>query len=510
MEEKKLIAQYLYDMAKESKSEFIEIAVDSELAKVAKKMNLVVPSPDIAILRTIYAEVDKPNRNKIVLPKEAAKKALPTLVGKQANWSHRGKNFVCGWILNAELEDDKIITYIAIYKSLFSEEFETMKEMVKDNKMASSFEIWNRDPDSGKSVLHDLGNDTYAIDPILYHGIGILIEGETPACPSAYADKLLATADEKLILEAEKIILNSSQERTENLVYASMALAKEEPKDNEKEEAVMIKCEKCGKEFESTAEEKICVECASLPKEESKTQLPEDTKTEEKTTETKTEEKSEVAETKVEETKVEETTEEKSEAKPEEAPKAEAEAKVEEPKVEEKAEEKKEEVAEEKKEEAQPLEVIEPKIVVKVTSIYSETVIDTFVDGTPSGAQEIKGLRVKITEYKDGTKDEVSEEVEIKKKYDFAELEAKVNEAKAEKDVEISSLKSELEKLDNEIKKLQDELGKKDQEIAELKTPKVEEKKEKELTVGAVDSEVKSEIKKQADKINEIIANKGK
>jgi hypothetical protein len=83
--EKKLIAQYLYDLAKESKSEFVEVAVDSELAKVAKKMNLVIPSPDIAILKTIYAEVDKANRNKIVLPKEAAKKALPTLIGKQAN-----------------------------------------------------------------------------------------------------------------------------------------------------------------------------------------------------------------------------------------------------------------------------------------------------------------------------------------------------------------------------------------------------------------------------------------
>jgi len=501
--EKKLIAQYLYDMAKESKSEFIEIAVDSELAKVAKKMNLVVPSPDIAILRTIYAEVDKPNRNKIVLPKEAAKKALPTLVGKQANWSHRGKNFVCGWILNAELEDDKIITYIAIYKSLFSEEFETMKEMVKDNKMASSFEIWNRDPDSGKSVLHDLGNDTYAIDPILYHGIGILIEGETPACPSAYADKLLATADEKLILEAEKIILNSSQERTENLVYASMALAKEEPKDNEKEEAVMIKCEKCGKEFESTAEEKICVECSSLPKEESKTQLPEDTKTEEKTTETKTEEKSEVAETKVEETKVEETTEEKSEAKPEETPKAEAEVTTEEKKeevIEEKAEEKKEEVAEEKKEEAQPLETIEPKIVVKITRIYSEITVDTFVDGTPSGTNEIKGYNKKITEYKDGTKDEVEEEVKIVKKYDFAEVEIK--------NKEIADLKSANEELDKEIKKMKEELGIKDQEIADLKNPKVEEKKEKVLTVGKVEIDTKSEIKKQAENIDKIIAEK--
>jgi len=509
---KKILAQYLYDLAKESKSEFIEISKDSELIKIAEKMNLVVPSPDIAILKTIYARTDVPNRNNIVLPKEAAKKALPTLVGKQANWSHLGKNYICGWILDAKLEKDLIVTYIAIYKSLFPEEFEKMKEMVKENKMAVSFEIWNKD-ENGNSVLHDLGNGIKSIDPIIYHGVGILIEGETPACKEAYAEKLLATANKKIIDEAEKI---TNEVFNQDLVFATLVieelicincgkcncgkevkviikqieskewicpycdkeigekelfldektnkwyhrpcqekgeiiLPKETAKD--KEDKVMIKCEKCGKEFESSAEEKICVECTSLPKEESKTQLPEEIKAEVKPEETKPVDAG--AETKPEEPKAEVTPEVK----------------------------------------AQELETIVPKIVAKVTRIYSDLFVDTYsADGTMSGTSEGKSSFKKITEYTDGTKDEVTGESEYKNKYNLAELEEKVNAAKIEKDAEIATLKTEQERIllekDTEITTMKQELGTKDQEINELKGIKKEQEDNSQpsLDVGEVNS----------------------
>jgi hypothetical protein len=226
MDNNKILAQYLYDMAKESKSEFVEISADSELVKIAKKMNLIVPSPDIAVLKTVYAQTDVANLNKILLPKEAVKKALPNIIGKQANWSHKGKNYICGWILDAKLEKDLIIIYIAIFKSLFNEEFETMKQMVKDNKMAVSFEIWNKN-EKGESVLHDLGNGIKSIDPIIFHGVGILIEGESPACPKAYADKLLAIFNQKELENAEKIVDKIFEQ---DLIYAQMAI--EEPKCN--------------------------------------------------------------------------------------------------------------------------------------------------------------------------------------------------------------------------------------------------------------------------------------
>jgi hypothetical protein len=587
---KKILAQYLYDLAKESKSEFIEISKDSELIKIAEKMNLVVPSPDIAILKTIYARTDVPNRNNIVLPKEAAKKALPTLVGKQANWSHLGKNYICGWILDAKLEKDLIVTYIAIYKSLFPEEFEKMKEMVKGNKMAVSFEIWNKD-ENGNSVLHDLGNGIKSIDPIIYHGVGILIEGETPACKEAYAEKLLATANKKIIDEAEKI---TNEVFNQDLVFAALVI----------EEPICVNCGKCNciKDKEEnkmelvelfanvTKEEEITFELAMAfyySSDEDKAKLTEDAakwtkkfinglpdsafaaiepaypeKTEDKNARhlphhngegdlgkeksnanldlphyknalarcnqikpisdsISAEDLQAKASTHLERHKdaLEKSSEEpKTEVKPIETQAQEipvvAETKIEEPKVEVTLEVKTEaEVKpEEKKEEAQPLEVIEPKIIVKTTSIYSEVRIDTYIDGTPSGTQEVKGYTKTITEYKDGTKDEVETEVEIKKKFDFAEVEEKVNAAKAEKDAEIATLKAEQERIlvekDKEITIIKQELGKKDQEIAELKPPEVEVKKE--MAVGTVEVKTKTDTQKQAENINAIIASKHK
>jgi len=510
MNNKLQIAQCLYDLAKNSRSEFIEVAKDSEIVKIAKKMNIVVPSPDIAILKTIYAKMDEANKNNIVLPNKAAIKGLPTIIGKQANWSHKGKNYLCGWILDAKVEDDFIVTYIAIYKSLFKEEFKTMKKMVKENKMAVSFEIWSIIPESEESSLHDLGNGTYSIDPIIYHGVGILIEGETPACKEAYADKLLATKDSRLIREAEKI---ANESMNENLIFASMAIEKSEltggveVEDLKKEEVKEVKEVATEDVKTEVATEKIteekpkeAVEETEIKEEKSVEAVTDETKTVETPVETKVEENQEV--------KTEVTVKEpKAEVVAEETPKA-AETKTEETKVDET----------QKTEEAEGLEEIVPKIVVKVTSIYSDIYVDTYIDGTASGTSENKSYTKTITEYKDGTEDVVESEGEYVKKYTFAELEEKVNTAKAEKDAEIATLKAEQEKAikekDEKIEAQTKELGTKNQEIAKL-TPKVETAtaviEEAEMTVGSVEPKVIiSEEKIRASKIDEIIAMKHK
>jgi Mg2+/Co2+ transporter CorB len=58
-----------------------------------------------------------------------------------------------------------------------------------------------------------------------------------------------------------------------------------------------------------------------------------------------------------------------------------------------------------------------------------------------------------------------------------------------------------LEEKDTEIKNKTEELGKKDQEIADLKNPKVEEKKEPEMTVGTV--EIKDNYKSIQQEVND-------
>ena len=478
MEDNKLIAGALLEIAKRSETTFLEVGKeDKELIEAAKKIGIELPSPDLMVMKTIYAEIDKVNLNGVILPRKAVEEGINTLIGKQCNWEHDGAGFICGYTISAKINGDKIETINVLFKSLFIDQADELKEKVKSGEAAVSFEIWNKNPDTGKSVVKELENGFKEISPIIFHGTGVLLVHK-PACPKAKIFKLIA---KKELEEAEKIV---DKVFDADLIFASLAI--EEPKckncstcdcTKDKEAKIMVKCEKCGKEFETSTEEKICVECAALPKETIEAPVaPEETKP------------AEVAGT---------------ETKPVDAPaEAPKEVKAEEVKV------------EEKKEEAQPLEVIEPKIVVKTTSIYSEVRIDTYVDGTPSGTQEVKGYTKTITEYKDGTKDEVETEVEIKKKFDFAEVEEKVNAAKAEKDAEISTLKTEHEKAliekDKEITIMKQELGTKDQEIADLKNPKVEEKKEKVMTVGNVEGEKQSEIKRQAQNVNDIIAAKHK
>jgi hypothetical protein len=195
--------------------------------------------------------------------------------------------------------------------------------------------------------------------------------------------------------------------------------------------------------------------------------------------ETKTEEKSEVAETKPEEIKAEET-----------------------------------------KEEAQAPEagIEEKEKPIKTTTHYTSENIE--VVGEDGGIDyQSKSYERIVRVYKDGR-----EEVEIREgnsvndskimKYTITQALEQVNAAKAEKDAEIATLKTEQERIlaekDTEIKNKTEELGTKDQEIADLKNPKVEEKKEKEMTVGAVEGEKQSEIKRQAKNVNDIIATRNK
>ena len=577
MENKKLIAEALLEIAKRSETTFLEVGKeDKELIAAAKKIGITLPSPDLMVMKTVYAEIDKVNLNGVILPKKAAKAGLNTLIGKQCNWEHNGCGFVCGYTISAKINENKIETINVLFKSLFPEQADELKEKVKSGEAAVSFEIWNKNPDTGKSVVKELDNGYREISPIIYHGTGILLINQ-PACPIAKIFKLVA---KKELEEAEKIV---NKVFSEDLIYAQMAIETEES-------SYECKCLKCGKIISSDKHCKDikCPACGGdmrrkdkpgvgqptqkskensekevdkVDKEEKKIEdnLPKETKIEEKAAETKTEkvDETKAGETKIEETKKEEKVEAeaKTEEKKEEVAEEKKEEKVEETeaKTEEKPEEKKEEVAEEKaeeskteekKEEAQPLETIEPKIIVKVTRIYSETTIDTYVDGTPSGTQEVKGHSKKITEYKDGTKDEVSEDVDIKKKYDFAELEEAVKKSEEEliaalpkevtdcvkkktkdgkkpadavkecwkeyKEKQAKAMADVAGEKDKEITKLKEELGTKDQEIADLKNPKVEEKKETEMTVGAVETETKSEVKKQADNINQIIANKRK
>jgi hypothetical protein len=238
MSERKLLAKALYDFAKNSETEFVEISADSELAKVASKFNISVPNPDIAILKTYYLKVGEANGNGVLLSKSEVEKGLSTIIGKHCNWSHNplGKG-VCGYVLDAKMEKDMMIIYTAIFKSLFTEEFSKVKEKFAKKQLSVSFEIWSKNPLTGKSVVQDLGNGKITVSPIIFHGCGILIgDNEKPACPQALAQKLLATFK---IDETMEKIRDMFKSRQEDFVFASL---------NSEEECSQCKVCNCKKE----------------------------------------------------------------------------------------------------------------------------------------------------------------------------------------------------------------------------------------------------------------------
>jgi hypothetical protein len=562
MNNRKLIAEALLEIAKKSTTEFIEDSkVDKELIDAAKKIGIVVPSPDLSIFKTTYCEIDKVNLNGVILPHKAVEEGLPTLIGKNCNWEHDGSGFVCGYTIDAKIKDDKIETINVIFKSLFPDQAEELKEKVKSGEAAVSFEIWNKDPETGKSVVKELKNGFKEISPIIFHGTGVLLIHK-PACPTAKIFKLVA----KNLTEAAEKVMHRVFE--EDLVFAQMAI--EEPRDKEENKVELEKLfANVTKEEEITFELAIAFYYAS---EEEQAKLTEDAakwtrkfinnlpdsafaviepaypeKIEDKNTrhlphhngegdlgKDKSNENLDLPHYKNALARVNqikpitdsisaEELQEKGGAhlerhkdaleKAEDAPVEGTQAVV---------------PAEETKPadagiETTPVEAqaevvpAEPAKVVKIVS--EESVVITETPEETGSKVEKKGHRKTTRFYSDGKEEVFEEDFEVVDRYTFAQLEEKVNAAKAEKDAEIATLKTgfETEKadlktatenLDKEIKKLQDELGKKDQEIAELKTPKVEPKKEGEMTVGAVETEKNSEVKRQAAEVNKIIASK--
>ena len=225
----KFLSEALLEIARDrSETTFIEVGEDKELIDAAKKVGISLPSPDFLVMKTIYAEVDKQNLNGVVLPKEAVDKGLKTLIGKQCNWEHDGKGRICGFTISAKRNGDKIETINVLFKSLYSEEIAELREKIKTKEAAVSFEIWNRNPETGESVVTELADGSRAINPIIFHGTGVLLVNP-PACPKAKIFKMIGS---KELIDAERIIEKVFEE---DLICASQAI----------EQSVCKNCNSC-------------------------------------------------------------------------------------------------------------------------------------------------------------------------------------------------------------------------------------------------------------------------
>lgn len=171
----KQFSQFLEDMTYSSSFQFLEEGKNAdELKDVAKEHNLVLPSNDLSIFKCVYAFVDRQNLNKCTLPREEVAKALPTLNGKAIDFDHFRKRVVGHW-LKGKVEGDKIIAYGVFYKSNFSDDFDTVKELFQEGNLAISFEAW------GERIPNPTG---YDLTDIHFAG-GALLLKESPAFPGS-------------------------------------------------------------------------------------------------------------------------------------------------------------------------------------------------------------------------------------------------------------------------------------------------------------------------------------
>lgn len=242
--EKIILAKSLLEWSLGSKTEWLKSSEEDilELADIAKRKGIVLPSPDFAVFKTYYAQIGVPNKNRVLLKREDVEKGLPTLIGKNINLDHFGKDSICGYILDAKIDGDMIVVYGCIFKSLFNDKFEEIQKKFENGELAVSFEIWNIDPSTGKSVVVFTEEGIKIISPIIFHGCGLLLT-KPPACPKAKVTALLASEE---LLETEKIV-NEIFQKDERLVYAEEALE-------------CLHCKNCEKECEQMEEPKVVIE----------------------------------------------------------------------------------------------------------------------------------------------------------------------------------------------------------------------------------------------------------
>ena len=440
---KRLLSASLLEWTLASETTFIEAKENEELIKLAQKYEIVLPSPDLALFKTIYAEIDKVNKNFVILPKKAVEEGLPTIRAKQINWSHEGAHQICGHILDAKIENNKIIVYGVLFKSLFREEFSTVEKLFAEKKLFVSYEIWNRDT-KGNSVVKNLKNGYKEINPIIFHGCGmLLLDNQTgepipPACPNAMVLQLAS----KKVIEETAILAEKIVEKEDNFVYAKLV----------KEEPICTNCKKC-KCNEEGGKENIMLEEIKI-----ETILPE----------VKPEE---VAQVVVEEPKVEATV-----VEPIIEPAIVETVTIAEPIIEEKPVEATTEV----KVEEIKIEEIQVKEVIIEETQAAEVKPEEVEKTTPEETKVEAEVKPEIVA-------EVVKEEIVEVKFTQAEVDAKL----AEKEIEITNLKKELDS--------------KNQEIAELKAPKVEIAKveeEPELTVGNTETKTSQKYVEVRKKLN--------
>lgn len=207
--------KFLKDMSYGSTYKILDEGSDKEeLLEVAKKANIVLPSPDLAIFKCNYAFVDTKNKNGCILPKEEVEKSLSTLVGKAIDFDHLRKKIV-GHFIDAKLEGDAIIAYGIFFKSNLKEDYELITELMDEGNLKVSFEAYGE--------RDFLDQASYELNDIHWAGGALLIDTK-PAFGDRTEVLELSNKNKNRVLELAKVMvepksfIRSSEEKQNKVI----------------------------------------------------------------------------------------------------------------------------------------------------------------------------------------------------------------------------------------------------------------------------------------------------
>lgn len=162
-----------------------------DLEAIAKKRGIQYPSTHLAFFKSVYAEIETPNKNGVSLSREAVEGGLPGIIGCQINFNHWRSGYICGQLLDAWINDeDQIEIAFTFHRSVYPEKYEEALELLDQGELTVSFELR-----AEKENIEYMADGTRRLHKVDFDGVGLLM-GEKPACPAAI---VFETAKQKIL-----------------------------------------------------------------------------------------------------------------------------------------------------------------------------------------------------------------------------------------------------------------------------------------------------------------------
>lgn len=180
--------------------------IDQEIAKTLQKIGITYPHESLAFFRSIYSELEKPNKNNVILA-QSVENDIPQLIGCQVNFSHKRYGFICGQILYAfKNNNNEIEVIFSFHKSVYDKEYQNVLASFAKGELTVSFELL-----VDKANVEIVDGGYRKLKQVQFDGMGLLLSGETPACSVAIVFE-----------QAKRLISDALHQDNKELVYASI------------------------------------------------------------------------------------------------------------------------------------------------------------------------------------------------------------------------------------------------------------------------------------------------